>query len=407
MSTLSEGNLLVAHGGGPTAVINASLQGVVEEAKKYSCVKNIIGARFGLEGILKEDFVDLGKEPESKIARLQFTPASALGSCRKRLIEEEFLQVLRIFKSNNVRYFFYNGGNDSIDTCNKISMLSREYDYDLKVIGIPKTVDNDLCHTDHCPGYGSAARFTSVSVMEQSKDLESLPINVRIIEIMGRNAGWLTAASVLGKQSWEQGPHLVYLPEIIFNEEKFLEDVKKLHKEVKGVIVAVSEGIKDESGKPVLEGGIADDFGHKMLGGVSQYLSNLVVKKLGISSRYEVPGLLGRASIPLQSTIDREEAKGAGAYAVQTAIQGKSGYMVSLVRVSNRPYRYDYGLVPLEQVANLERKFPLEWINKEGNGIEKTFVDYCMPLIGELLPEYVSLDMVPFKWVASREGQKS
>lgn len=394
MPEILEGNLLIAQGGGPTAVVNASLQGVVEEAKKHPQIKGIYGARFGVEGLLNEDFIDLGKEPVEKISGLSYTPASALGSCRRKLVEKDFPVVLEILKKYNIRYFFYNGGNDSMDTCNKISLIAKEYDYDLKVIGVPKTIDNDLAFTDHCPGFGSAARYAAISTMELAKDVESLPIHVCIMELMGRNAGWLTASAALAKKGGNQGPHLIYLPERPFIEDEFLEDVKALHKDVKGVLVVVSEGLVDAEGKPLADSGIVDGFGHKVPGGVAQHLSDVVMTKLGIKSRSEKPGLLGRASIPMQSEIDREEARGVGAFAVKSALEGKTGTMVSIQRVSAAPYQSDFKLIPLEKVANVERKFPIEWINPRGNGIDPAFVEYCKPLIGGDLPEYVSLDKV-------------
>lgn len=394
---MPEGNLLIAQGGGPTAVINASLQGVVEEAKKHSQIKGIYGARFGVEGLLNKDFIDLGKEPAGKISGLSRTPASALGSCRRKLVQKDFPVVLEILKEYNIRYFFYNGGNDSMDTCNKISLIAKEYDYDLKVMGVPKTIDNDLAFTDHCPGFGSAARYAAISAMELAKDVESLPIHVCIMELMGRNAGWITASAALAKKDGNEGPHLIYLPERPFIEEEFLEDVKALHKDVKGVLVVVSEGLVDVEGKPLADSGIVDGFGHKVPGGVAQHLSDIVMTKLGIKSRSEKPGLLGRASIPMQSDIDREEARGVGSFAVKSAVEGKSGYMVSIKRVSEAPYHSEFELIPLEKVANVEKKFPVEWINTRGNGIDKSFIDYCKPLIGGGLPEYISLDKEPVK----------
>lgn len=392
MSNLIEGNLLVAQGGGPTAVINASLKGVIDEAKKYPQIKGIYGARFGVEGLLNEDFIDLRKESQENINGLAFTPASALGSCRRKLVEKDYLAVIEIFKKYNIRYFFYNGGNDSMDTCNKIAKLAG--DYDIKVIGVPKTIDNDLDFIDHCPGFGSAARYVAVSTMELYKDVESLPIHVCVMEVMGRNAGWLTAAASLAKKSENDGPHLIYLPERPFIEEEFLGDVKMWHEKVGGVLVVVSEGLVGVSGNPIAESGIVDGFGHKVPGGVAQHLSNLIMNKLGIKSRSEKPGLLGRASIALQSNIDREEAIKVGEFAVKSAVEGKSGFMVAIKRISNEPYKSKMELVPLEKVANVEKKLPDEYINERGNGINKSFVDYCMPLLGEPLPNFVSLQKV-------------
>lgn len=389
-----EGNLLIAQGGGPTAVINASLYGIMQEAKKHPQIKGIFGARFGIEGVLKEEFIDLRQEEEQVVELLPYSPASAIGSCRRKLENEDYSVLLETFKKYNIRYFFYNGGNDSMDTCNKVFILAGQAGYDIKVIGIPKTIDNDLDFTDHCPGFGSAARYAAVSAMELTKEAEALPIHVLILETMGRNAGWLAASTSLAKKSEETGPHLIYLPERPFNEEEFLEDVKMLHHKVKGVVVCVSEGLVDKDGKSVADTGMLDGFGHKIPGGVAQTLSDLIIKKLGIKSRAEKPGLLGRASIPMQSDIDREEAIGVGIYGVKAAIKGDTGFMVSIKRESNEPYSSSFELVPLEKVANVEKRFPLQWINERGNGINKEFISYCMPLLGAPLPQYADLKKV-------------
>lgn len=386
-----EGNLLIAHGGGPTAVINASLKGVIDEAK-YKEIKGIYGARFGIEGVLKEDFIDLGREPQFKIEMLPFTPATVLGSCRRKVTEQDYPHILEILKKYNIRYFFYNGGNDSMDTCLQIASLSKNYD--LRVIGIPKTIDNDLELTDHSPGFGSAARFAAVSALELTNEVEALPIHIIVLEIMGRNAGWLTAAVSLAKKGDDRGPHLIYLPERIFKKEEFLKDVQMWYQKVKGVLVVASEGLVDENGKSIVNTGMVDGFGHKIPGGVAQTLSDLIINELGIKSRAEKPGLLGRVSIALQSSVDREEAIGVGKYAVQAATEGKTGYMVAIKRVSQNPYRSAFELVPLEKVANHERKFPLAWINERGNGVTKEFSEYCLPLLGGPLPEYVELDKI-------------
>jgi 6-phosphofructokinase 1 len=393
MQKIIDGNLLIAHGGGPTAVINASLKGAIGEAKKHSQIKGVFGARFGLEGIINENFIDLSKQSNEIIKYLAYTPASALGSCRKKIVEKEYPLILEIFKKFNIRYFLYNGGNDSMDTCHKIFEISRENNFDLKVIGIPKTIDNDLEYTDHSPGYGSAARYAAISTMELSMDVASLPIHVCILELMGRNTGWITAASVLAKNGDSRGPHLIYLPERPFCEEQFLEDVKEKQKEYKGVLVVVSEGLADEEGKPLTDCGFVDGFGHKIAGGVGQYLSDIVIRKLGIKSRSEKPGLLGRVSMLMQSGIDREEAIDVGAFAVRAVLDGESGYMVSIKRVNNFPYKYDFELVPLIKVANNEKKFPGDWINDRGNWVEEAFKDYCKPLIGGELPNYEFLDL--------------
>ncbi|MGE5549655.1 MAG: 6-phosphofructokinase [Bacteroidota bacterium] len=385
------GNLLVAHGGGPTAVINASLFGVVSEAKKHKEINGIFGARFGIDGVLNESFIDLGREPESKIDRLPYTPSSALGSTRRKLTEDDYPRIIEIFKRYNIRYFLYNGGNDSMDTCLKVAEAAGNYE--IQVIGVPKTIDNDLAETDHCPGFGSAARYTAVSAMELFKEVAGLPIHVIVMETMGRNAGWLTAAAALGRKSETDGPHLVYLPERVFREEQFVEDVRRWNSRVKGVLVVASEGLVDEKGESIANTGILDGFGHKIPGGVGQALSNILIKH-GLKSRSEKPGLLGRNSIALQSSVDRDEAIRVGVHAVQCLMEGKTGYMVAIRRVTNTPYQSTLELVPLAKVANVERKMPDKFINKEGNGIEPSFADYCLPLLGEPLPDYVALDGV-------------
>jgi ATP-dependent phosphofructokinase / diphosphate-dependent phosphofructokinase len=390
-----EGNLLVAHGGGPTAVINASLYGIINEARKYPQIKGFYGAKYGIEGVLKEEFIDLGKEPQENIELLPYTPASAIGSCRRKLNDQDYPVLLKIFRKYNIRYFFYNGGNDSMDTCNKVATLARGAGYDMKVIGVPKTIDNDLAYTDHCPGFGSAARYAAISAMELTKEVEGLPIHVIVLEIMGRNAGWLAASTALAKTGEVSGPQLIYLPERPFNEDEFLADIKMWHSKVKGVLVAASEGLVDANGNSIADTGIVDGFGHKIPGGVAQALSDKIINKLGIKSRAEKPGLLGRASIPMQSDIDREEAIAVGSYGVKSAIEGKTGSMVAIKRESVNPYRYSLELVGLEKVANVERKFPLEWINERGNGIKQEFIDYCLPLLGGPLPKYAAFKKIP------------
>jgi len=388
----TEGNVLIAQGGGPTPVINSSLRGVLEEAKKYKFITGIFGARYGVEGILREDFIDLSKESKNNIVNLAYTPGAALGSCRRKLVGDDYERVISILIKHNVRYFFYNGGNDSMDTCNKIACIAS--DYNIKVIGIPKTIDNDLCLTDHCPGFASAAKYVIISTMELYKDIQSLPIHVCILELMGRNAGWLAAAASLAKANEDDGPHLIYVPEVPFNEESFLFDVKSCREKVCGVLVVVSEGLKDKNGNPIAGSGITDGFGHKIPGGVAQHLSNLVIQKLGIKSRSEKPGLLGRCSITMQSSTDREEAIAVGSFAVKSAVNGESNKMVSITRISNSPYKSEMTLVPLNKVANVERVLPKAFINVRGNGIEESYRNYCLPLIGDELPNFLTLKRV-------------
>jgi 6-phosphofructokinase len=386
-----KGNMLIAHGGGPTPVINSSLRGAVEEALRHNEIENIYGARFGAEGILKGDIIELGAWSKEQLELLSHTPASAIGSCRRKLTEEDFPSVFDCFERYNIRYFFYNGGNDSMDTCNKIYQMAKQRSYDLRIIGIPKTIDNDLALIDHSPGFGSSARYYAVSALELAMDAAALPIHVVIMEVMGRNAGWLTAASALfaDKMPCEI---LTYLPEVPFDNKKFLKDVREKYSKGRGLLVTISEGIRYADGRMIADSGIVDGFGHTVPGGAAQTLSDMIMKHTPLKSRSEKPGLLGRVSMANVSDVDRDEAYGVGKHAVFAAVSGKSGYMVGIKCSRSGGYSSDYELIPLDQVANVEKKFPLEWTNSEGNGIGQEFIDYCMPLIGTAAPEFFVLD---------------
>ena len=384
-----KGNMLIAHGGGPTPVINSSLLGAVREAKLHGEIETIYGARFGAEGILAGDLIDLGKFADEDLALLAKTPASALGSCRRKLTDADYPAVLECFKKFNIRYFFYNGGNDSMDTCNKIYNLSVETGYELRVIGIPKTIDNDLDVTDHCPGFGSAAKYAAVSALELAQDVSALPIHVVVMEMMGRNAGWITAASALYADLMPC-EHLVYLPEVAFDKEKFLSAVKEKWAKGRGLLVTISEGIHYADGSPVADSGVVDGFGHKVPGGAAQALSDMIMQETGLKSRSEKPGLLGRVSVGLMSEIDQKEAEEAGACAVRSAVEGKTGFMVGFETTRN-PYSSKTCLIPLEKVANAEKKFPLEWIGEDGASIKPAFKAYCEPLLGAYDSRFISL----------------
>ncbi len=384
-----KGNMLIAHGGGPTPVINSSLLGAVREAKLHGEIETIYGARFGAEGILAGDLIDLGKFADEDLALLAKTPASALGSCRRKLTDADYPAVLECFKKFNIRYFFYNGGNDSMDTCNKIYNLSVETGYELRVIGIPKTIDNDLDVTDHCPGFGSAAKYAAVSALELAQDVSALPIHVVVMEMMGRNAGWITAASALYADLMPC-EHLVYLPEVAFDKEKFLSAVKEKWAKGRGLLVTISEGIHYADGSPVADSGVVDGFGHKVPGGAAQALSDMIMQETGLKSRSEKPGLLGRVSVALMSEIDQKEAEEAGACAVRSAVEGKTGFMVGFETTRN-PYASKTILIPLEKVANAEKKFPLEWIGEDGASIKPEFKAYCQPLLGSYDSRFISL----------------
>ena len=382
-------NILVAHGGGPTAVINRSLQGVVEAARASGQVDKIYAARFGAEGILAGDLIDLTDVPASAISKLEHTPASAIGSCRRKLTDADYPTVLETLKKFDIGCFFYNGGNDSMDTCNKVNELAKQERLDVRVIGIPKTMDNDLDLTDHCPGFGSAARYAALSAAELALDASGLPIHVVVLELMGRNVGWVTAASALAGRLTDCEV-LTYLPELPVDGDRMLADIEKGYARGKGLLVTVSEGLRGLDGKPLADTGIVDGFGHAVPGGTAQYVTDQIIRKLGLKSRAEKPGLLGRCSIPYVSSTDREEAYAVGKFALKSALAGESGYMVAIDAVRKPEYRSSLSLVPLDRVANVEKKFPLEWI-VDGNQIADAFFDYAMPLMGDAFPEYALL----------------
>jgi 6-phosphofructokinase len=401
------GNLLVSQSGGPTAVINNSLRGVVETAKGNNQIKAIYGALDGIEGVLREELVDLSMERPETIRLLSGTPAAALGSCRYKLKKEKDLErILDVFKAHDIRYFFYIGGNDSADTSYKIAKAARDANYELKVFGIPKTMDNDFVLTDHCPGYPSAARYIAIETLNVSLDTFSLKKRtpVTIIETLGRDSGWVAAASALAKFPEYEGQHLIYLPERPFEQETFLQDVKKSVDTKGWVLVVISEGLRDENGELISDKVVKDSlkemeedlFGHKVLGGVGAYLGSLLKDAYKFKVRCNVPGTGQRSAIDRASDVDLEESYLVGKAAVQYALQGESDRMVILVRKSNEPYSCTTALAPLEKIANEVRPFPDNWINKEGNFVTAEFMEYVQPLVGKL-PEYTRLQRYTVK----------
>ena len=380
-------NLLVAHGGGPTAVINSSLQGVIERARELDRHGKIYAARFGLEGILRNDLADLTDVPASAVNRLRGPPSSAIGSCRRRLEKADLPALLECLQQHQIDCFLYNGGNDSMDTCEKIAHYAAQAKISLKIIGIPKTMDNDLAITDHCPGYGSAARYAALTAAEMAAEASALPIHVVILELMGRNAGWVTAASTLaaGRAACEI---LAYLPEQPVNEKRMLLEIERAFAKGRGLLVAVSEGLRRPDGTLLADTGIRDGFGHIMPGGTGQYLASRVLEQLGLKARAEKPGLAGRCSMGCISAADQEEAYTVGAYAVEAALQGETGGMVAIAAHRHPTYRYRMFLTPFHTVANQEKLFPLEWIEEHGH-ISAEFFDYVAPLLGGALPKYV------------------
>jgi 6-phosphofructokinase 1 len=399
--------------GGPTSVINASAAGVFIEALKHpDAITKVYGAAHGIKGIFDENFYDIGAEDAKELELLKYTPSSALGSVRYKLKkvtddETDYKRIFEVFKKYDIRYFFYNGGNDSMDTCNKISKYLAKNGYECNIIGVPKTIDNDLYGTDHCPGYGSAAKYVATTLMELNLDAKVYDTGlVTIVEIMGRNAGWLTAAAALAGYKG-LGPDLVYLPETPFDIDKFVNDVRAVCAERNNkCIAAVSEGIKNKNGKYIGEfmSSSTDLFGHAQLGGVCFSLANIVKERLGIKVRPIEFSLLQRCAAHIASKTDIEEAFKAGAAAVKYALQGKTDKMVVLVREDkNGKYVCKPRLMPVAKAANSEKTVPKEWIINGGTGLSSEFIDYALPLIqGDAkapledgLPRFAKLKKVP------------
>ena len=384
-----KGACIIGQSGGPTSVINASAYGAIKTALESDCITKVLGARHGIKGVLDDDLIDMGKEDPKELEMMKFTPSSALGSCRYKLKDPDeddtdYKRILEIFKKYDVRYFFYNGGNDSMDTCNKISKFMLKNGYDCRVMGIPKTIDNDLAGTDHCPGFASAAKYIATSCAEVWQDAHVYDTGmVTVIEIMGRHAGWLTAAAGLAT-AYGAGPDLIYMPETDFDMEKFMADVKRVYEEKGNCMVAVSEGIHYADGSFVSEAktSATDGFGHAQLGGLAALLANAVKEKLNVKVRGIELSLLQRCGAHLASQTDIDESFMSGKAAVENAVAGLTDKMVGFERsYENGKYVCRTKLFNLTDVANTEKKFPREWINAEGNGIEKPFIDYALPLI--------------------------
>jgi len=382
------GNLMYGQSGGPTAVINSSAYGVIKAAKENSAfIKDVYVMKHGIEGALNDNLIKVSEQDPENIDLLKYTPGSAFGSVRHKLPnykedDSNYVRLLYIFRKYNIRYFLYNGGNDSMDTCSKIAEYMDTIDYDVKIVGIPKTIDNDLPFTDHTPGYGSAAKFIANTIMEVNYDMLAYPNGkVTIVEIMGRHAGWLTAASALANLTGF-GPDLIYLPEIPFSIEKFKEEVRKIYNEKKQCMVAVSEGITNAEGVFISSSsGMKDAFGHFQLGGVASKLASTVANDLGIPSRSVEFGSTQRAAAHMQSLTDVNEAIGVREAAVKGLLNNKHNVMVTIKRISDNPYKVEYDYHNLKECANIEKKIPKEMINKDGNGVTEKFIDYALPLI--------------------------
>ena len=387
-------NALIVHGGAPTAVINASLYGAVTEARKHPEIEHFYAAIGGSGAVLKEHFLDLFTAPEEELELLLHTPGSAIGTSRDPLETEDYDQMARVIARHNIRYVFFTGGNGSMDTCGKVYQACCRAGVDVNVVGIPKTIDNDISVTDHAPGFASAARYIAETTAEISQDVRGLPIHVCVIEAMGRNAGWIAAASALARSRDGDGPDLIYLPEVPFDEDAFLTEVERLHREKGGVVVVASEGLRKADGEPIVEP-IFQVGRAVYYGDVSAHLANLVIRKLGIKARSEKPGIAGRASAAYQSRLDRDEAVEAGSTAVRAAVEGKNGVMVGFRRLPGEEYRAETILIPIEEVMLHERTMPKEFIAENGHDVTQAFIDWCRPLLGEPVRRYVTFKNRP------------
>ncbi|HVT74483.1 MAG TPA: 6-phosphofructokinase [Lacunisphaera sp.] len=391
------GNCLIGQSGGPTAVINATVAGVVSEALNHSCIEEVYGSLNGVLGLLNEDFVDLAAESQQAIRGLHYTPGAALGSCRTKLKKpQDFERVLEVFKAHNIRYYFHIGDTDSQETAVKLAELAKAQAYELRVIGIPKSIENDIAATDHCPGYGSAIKYIGATVKELALDADAMGQGdlVTIVEVMGRHSGWLAAGASLAKRRDHPNdpPHLVYVPEVAFTNEKFVEDVRRILKREKHCVVVVAEGLVDKDGNYVAVEG-------EQLGGVGEFLKDLVEQQVGAKARVSRLGVAQRAAAHLASKTDADEATLVGSAAVKAAVAGETDKLVTLVRGDGDTYTCETGLSALADVTAGLKKLPREWVNEDGVSLNFQFFRYATPLIqGEVtvpfengLPAYARL----------------
>ena len=391
-------NALYAQSGGVTSVINATACAVIESSRKSKKIGKVFAGKNGIVGILQEDLIDTSIEDIKEINKLMHTPGGVFGSCRHKLKDakqnkREYRRLIEVFKAHNIGYFFYNGGGDSQDTSNKIAQYTKEEGFPVTCIGIPKTIDNDLPFTDNCPGFGSVAKYIATSTKEAALDVKSMSSSstkVFILEVMGRHAGWLAASSGLAQSKNNSAPHIILLPEVPFNENKFLNKVKDSVKKEGYCVVVVSEGAKYKNGKFLADAGTVDSFGHKQLGGVAPRIAALINKKLGLKYHWAVSDYLQRSARHISSQVDLDQAYAVGKAAVEFAAAGENSIMPIIVRKKSKPYSWDIGKVKLSKVANVERKMPKNFISKDGFGITQSCKNYLSPLIqGEA--------MAPFK----------
>lgn len=411
MSDVLHGSLIIGQSGGPTSVINASAYGVIKTALEADCITRVYGAHYGIRGVLDDSLFIMDEEDRDELKKLMYTPSSALGSCRYKLKDpseddSDYKRILEIFQKYDVRYFCYNGGNDSMDTCNKISKYMQSVGYECRIMGVPKTIDNDLYGIDNCPGYGSAAKYIATTVMEVARDTAVYNTGqVTIIECMGRHAGWLTAAAALANMD-EHYCDFIYLPERVFDMEKFISDVEGRYEERGNCVVAVSEGIRYADGSFVSEAKTSgtDGFGHAQLGGLAARLASIIKERLGCKTRGIELSLLQRCAAHIASKTDVNQAFKLGEMAVKAMLDGMTDKMVAfdLVRDGKDIKEYIEKYIDLSEVANAEKKIPDEWISKEGNDVMPAFIDYALPLIqGESdipikdgLPDFANLKRI-------------
>ncbi len=412
-------NAFYAQSAGVTAVINASAAGVIETARKHKKhIGKLYAGRNGNLGALNEDLIDTGKEPVASIRALRNTPGGCFGRARYKLkgVEKggtEYERLVEVFKAHDIGYFFYNGGNDSADTCLKVSQISEKLGYPIIAVHVPKTVDNDLPITDTCPGFGSVAKYVATSMAEAVLDVESMAktsTKVFILEVMGRHAGWITAATGLASRSAKEGPHILLFPEVPWNEDAFLARVEECVKLYGYCAVGASEGIQDANGKFLSESGLKDAFGHAQLGGVAPMLAGLVRSKMNLKQHWAVADYLQRAARHIASKTDLEQSYAVGKAAVEFAVKGMNSVMPTIVRTSSKPYSWKIGVANLSDVANVEKKMPRDFITPDGFGITKACRNYLEPLIaGEAYPPYEKglPDYVRLKNVAVRKKTKT
>ncbi len=375
-----EGNAAIGQSGGPTMVINASLVGAIEAAREVPQIRRLYGAVHGMDGVLHERFIDLFREDDELVEEIRYRPSAALGTSRIKPDETDLARAMEVFIAQDIRYFFYIGGDDSQSACHALSELAKSYDWEMNIIGIPKTIDNDLVITDVCPGFGSAARFAASAVQYVSCDAEAFG-TCEVVEVMGRNAGWLTAATALGRNKPMDGPHLVYVPEVTVNPDKFLADCHQVYDAYGYLVIAVSEGFSFAESEVATTSEKVDEFGHARLGGVAEALADMVEEEIGVRCRFDRLGNMQRSFALTQSQIDLDIAYAVGDNAVRRACNGETDVMITIQRKSSDPFVFECETTSLSSVAGQTRYLPDEYINDEQNGVTEAYLEYARPLV--------------------------